>query len=237
MKPCPPNGPSPQPPACTLSASAAQFTITPVRIFMAPKDRAVAVTVTNESDEEVVMQADLYSWKQKADGSDDLVLTEDLILTLPSSSCRRAAARSCACAADAAPAGVQQSYRLIMRESPRPARRPQSSCRSRWPSRCRCSSARPASSGTCSAASSAAARPGARPLQQHGDRLHPVRAVEVCDDKGARLAAGLRRLPPADDQARFDIKRAEGRFRRQGQSCRWRWTTAPCSPSTATLPE
>jgi hypothetical protein len=44
----------------------------PVRIFMAPRDRATAVTVTNEGDDELVMQADIYTWKQKPDGTDDL---------------------------------------------------------------------------------------------------------------------------------------------------------------------
>lgn len=105
--------------ACTLPAGAAQFTITPVRIFMTPRDRAVAVTVTNDSDDEVVMQADLYSWKQKPDGSDDLVLTEDLILTPPILKLAPRARQVVRLARlSAPPAGVQQTYRLIMREVP-----------------------------------------------------------------------------------------------------------------------
>ena len=62
---------------------AAEFTVTPVRIFMTPRDRAVAVTVTNDSDQPIVMQADLYSWKQKPDGTDELAPTEDIILSPP----------------------------------------------------------------------------------------------------------------------------------------------------------
>lgn len=57
---------------------AGQFSVTPVRIFMVPKNKAVAVTITNESNEELVMQADLYLWKQKPDGQDDLTLTEEM---------------------------------------------------------------------------------------------------------------------------------------------------------------
>ena len=64
-------------------AWAGQFSVTPVRIFMATKDRAVAVTITNEGDEQLVMQADLYLWKQKPDGQDDLTLTEDMFLSPP----------------------------------------------------------------------------------------------------------------------------------------------------------
>src|SRR5207253_8331162 len=40
-------------------AFAATFTVTPVRIYMKPQDRAVAVTITNESDTPVLLQADL----------------------------------------------------------------------------------------------------------------------------------------------------------------------------------
>lgn len=62
---------------------AGPFSITPVRIYMTPKDKAVAVTITNEGDEELVMQADVYVWKQKPDGEEELVLTEDLLLSPP----------------------------------------------------------------------------------------------------------------------------------------------------------
>jgi fimbrial chaperone protein len=105
--------------ACAFPAGAAQFTITPVRIFMTPKDRAVAVTVTNDSDEEVVMQADLYSWKQRPDGSDDLQLTEDLILTPPILKLAPRARQVVRLARlSPPPAGQQQTYRLVMREIP-----------------------------------------------------------------------------------------------------------------------
>ena len=69
--------------AVAFSSTAAEFTVTPVRIFMTPRDRAVAVTITNDGAEEIVMQADLYNWKQSPDGTDQLVLTEDLVLSPP----------------------------------------------------------------------------------------------------------------------------------------------------------
>lgn len=65
------------------SVFAGTFSVTPVRIFMEPRDRATAITITNEGDEELVMQADLYEWKQKPDGEDDLKLTEDMFLSPP----------------------------------------------------------------------------------------------------------------------------------------------------------
>ncbi|MEO6118445.1 MAG: fimbria/pilus periplasmic chaperone [Methylotenera sp.] len=64
-------------------AWAGVFSVTPVRIYMTPKDRAVAVTITNDGDTELIMQADLYQWKQKPDGQDELTLTEDMFLAPP----------------------------------------------------------------------------------------------------------------------------------------------------------
>ncbi len=62
---------------------AGPFSVNPVRIFMTPKDKAVAVTITNEGDDELVMQADLYLWKQKPGGEDELELTDDLLMSPP----------------------------------------------------------------------------------------------------------------------------------------------------------
>lgn len=105
--------------ACTLPVHAAQFTITPVRIFMTQRDRAVAVTIVNEGDEPVVMQADLYTWKQKPDGSDELELTEDLILTPPILKLEPRGRQVVRLARLAPPPGdVQQTYRMIVREIP-----------------------------------------------------------------------------------------------------------------------
>lgn len=105
--------------ASALPVHAAQFTITPVRIFMNQRDRAVAVTIVNESDEPVVMQADLYTWKQKPDGSDDLQLTEDLILTPPILKLAPKARQVVRLARlSPPPGGVQQTYRMIVREIP-----------------------------------------------------------------------------------------------------------------------
>jgi fimbrial chaperone protein len=64
-------------------AQAGEFTISPIRIYMNPEDRAVAVTITNESDEPLVMQADLYTWSQDAAGEEVLELSEELFLSPP----------------------------------------------------------------------------------------------------------------------------------------------------------
>ncbi|MBI2770307.1 MAG: molecular chaperone [Burkholderiales bacterium] len=108
------------------AALAAEFSVTPVRIFMEAKDRAIAVTVANEGTEEVVMQADLYTWKQKPGGEDDLVLTEDMILSPPILKLAPKTRQVVRLARlSAQPVGEQLTYRMIVREIPeaRPASR------------------------------------------------------------------------------------------------------------------
>jgi len=64
-------------------AMAGIFSVTPVRVYMASHERAAAITVTNEGDDELVMQTDIYQWQQTMDGKDLLVLSEDLIMSPP----------------------------------------------------------------------------------------------------------------------------------------------------------
>ena len=103
-------------------AFAATFTVTPVRIYMKPQDRAVAVTITNESDTPVLLQADLYTWTQKADGTDETVLTEDLVLSPPIIKLA-AKGRQVVRLARLKPADQkrQLTYRMILREVPEAA--------------------------------------------------------------------------------------------------------------------
>ncbi len=86
---------------------------------MAPRDRATAVTITNEGDDELVMQADIYSWKQKPDGSDELALSEDLILSPPILKIPGKSRQVVRLAMVSPPAATQQlTYRMILREIP-----------------------------------------------------------------------------------------------------------------------
>ena len=86
---------------------------------MSPRDRAVAVTITNDGDEELVMQADIFSWNQKPTGEDDLVLSEDLILSPPILKLAPKARQVVRLAMVSVPRSPrQQTYRLIIREVP-----------------------------------------------------------------------------------------------------------------------
>jgi fimbrial chaperone protein len=105
--------------AATHCACAGVFSVTPVRIYMTPKDRAVAVTITNEANEPVVLQADLYEWRQSAEGEDQLTLSEDLILAPPILKLGAKAKQVVRLARLQPPdASRQLVYRLILRELP-----------------------------------------------------------------------------------------------------------------------
>lgn len=100
-------------------ASAGVFSVVPVRIFMSPRDRAVAITLTNEGDTPVALQADVNVWRQKPDGTDEETLSEDLILSPPIIKLAPRA-RQVVRLARTAPADLSQqlTYRLTVREVP-----------------------------------------------------------------------------------------------------------------------
>lgn len=101
------------------SVAAGSFSVSPVRIYLQPRDRAVAITVTNEGDTEMVMQAEVFEWKQRADSSDELTPTDDVIMAPP---VLRLApkSRQVLRLANLRPVlpGQQLTYRLFVRELP-----------------------------------------------------------------------------------------------------------------------
>ena len=100
-------------------ASAGVFSVTPVRLYMAPRDRAVAVTLRNEGDTPIVLQADINVWKQALDGTDELVLTDDLILAPPIIKLAPKAQQVVRLALlKPADASRQLTYRMIIQEVP-----------------------------------------------------------------------------------------------------------------------
>ena len=101
------------------SALAGSFSVTPVRIFMEARDRATGITIINEGDTDLVMQAELFEWKQKPDGTDDLRPTQDLVLAPPILRLAKGARQTVRLANLRPPVpGEQLTYRLIVRELP-----------------------------------------------------------------------------------------------------------------------
>lgn len=95
------------------------FSVTPVRVFMTVKDRGVAISLSNEGDTVIALQADISVWRQKSDGTDELVLTEDLILSPPILKLAPNARQVVRLALLTPPDATRQlTYRMLVREVP-----------------------------------------------------------------------------------------------------------------------
>jgi fimbrial chaperone protein len=108
------------------AAVAGSFSVSPVRIYMQSRERATAITIVNEAETELVMQAELFHWKQKPDGTDELTPTDDLVLAPP---ILKLAPKSRQVVRLAnlrpVPPGEQRTYRMIVREIPEAAQAPE----------------------------------------------------------------------------------------------------------------
>lgn len=65
------------------AACAGSFMVSPVRIFMSLRDRAVALEVTNTGAASVTLRAELNAWTQTTAGEDQLAPTDDIVLSPP----------------------------------------------------------------------------------------------------------------------------------------------------------
>lgn len=84
---------------------------------MEPTDRAIAVTISNESDEPLTMQVDLYSWSQTETGEEVLELSEDIFMSPPVMTLQGRERQVVRLARlSSAPPPEQLTYRLIARE-------------------------------------------------------------------------------------------------------------------------
>lgn len=100
-------------------ALAGAFSVTPVRIFMGARDRAVAVTLVNEGDLPVTLQAELVQWQQDKQGQELLEPTDDLVLSPPIIELAPQSRQVVRLARLSPPDLERQlTYRLIVREVP-----------------------------------------------------------------------------------------------------------------------
>jgi fimbrial chaperone protein len=108
-------------------AESGVFNVSPVRMYMGPRDRTIAVTVTNGSDSEAVIQAEAFEWSQTPEGQDQLKPSDDLVLAPPIIKLPPRG-RQVVRLAMVAPrdASRQLTYRIIMREVPEALPRPAS---------------------------------------------------------------------------------------------------------------
>lgn len=105
---------------CAGSQSlAGAFSVSPVRVFLEPRDRAAALTLVNGADAEVVLQADVMRWSQDTDGQDRLEPSDDLLVSPPILKLPPRSRQVVRLARLIAPdLQRQQTYRLLLREVP-----------------------------------------------------------------------------------------------------------------------
>lgn len=63
------------------AAMAGGFSVSPVRLFFGEKDRAVALRLSNESDQPLSLVTEVRAWSQDAQGQDRLEVSDDLIVS------------------------------------------------------------------------------------------------------------------------------------------------------------
>lgn len=102
-------------------AASATFTVSPVRIYLQARERAAAVTLSNDGDSELLIEAQLFQWRQTPEGADELTPTQDLLLAPP---VLKLAPRSRQVLRLAnlkpVPPDRQLTYRMVVREVPSP---------------------------------------------------------------------------------------------------------------------
>lgn len=103
------------------AATAAQLGIAPVYVHMAPGQRAAALTVTNEGDEPAAFQIRAYVWRQTPEVADDLVPTEELLVSPPLGKLEPGAQQVVRLVLRQPPTEREASYRILLDEIPPPA--------------------------------------------------------------------------------------------------------------------
>lgn len=106
-----------------LTAHAANFVVSPVRVGLSPTQTSAALTVTSETtDEPVVVELRTIAWSQK-DGEDIYMPTSELIATPPIFHLEPGASQVIRVALRRPPASNQETaYRLLLREVPPPSK-------------------------------------------------------------------------------------------------------------------
>jgi len=103
-------------------AQAASFTVSPVRVALSPAQKTVALTVTNNGSEPVVVQSQVQGWSQQ-DGEEIYTPTSDVLATPPIFTVQGGASQIIRIGLRKQPdSSDEQAYRLFLREVPGPPR-------------------------------------------------------------------------------------------------------------------
>jgi fimbrial chaperone protein len=105
------------------TAHAGNFSVSPVRVYVAHNERAASLTIVNTGDTELAIDTELFDWKQKPGGAFDLKPTDDLIVAPPQMRIPAKGRQVIRVARVLASSQQEQkTYRILVRELPQAAR-------------------------------------------------------------------------------------------------------------------
>ena len=105
---------------CADNLSAADFTVSPVRVFIAPGKKAEIVTIKNNSDENLTVQMSSFLWEQDAEAKDVLTPTEEVIFFPRIFTVKGKEERILRLGVKFPATDVEKTYRIFIHEVPEP---------------------------------------------------------------------------------------------------------------------
>ena len=99
---------------------AADFSVTPVRIFFAPGETTGYFTVSNNAEETLSLQLSAVSWSQDSEGTDVFEPTAELIVFPRIFSLKGKEERIVRVGVKVPPGEMEQAYRVFLEEMPEP---------------------------------------------------------------------------------------------------------------------
>jgi fimbrial chaperone protein len=99
---------------------AAEFSVSPVRIYLDSARQIETVTVSNASNDELTLQVSFFEWSQDEQAKDVYSPTEDIVVFPKMLSVRKGEDRVLRVGARVPPGGKEKTYRIYLEEIPRP---------------------------------------------------------------------------------------------------------------------
>jgi fimbrial chaperone protein len=96
----------------------AAITLTPVQVELTPAKKSELIAVTNDSDDPLRLQVEVFAWDQRPDGETQLDPTKDILAFPPLLSLSAHETKNIRVGTTAAPGTAEKSYRMTVQELP-----------------------------------------------------------------------------------------------------------------------
>jgi fimbrial chaperone protein len=96
----------------------AAITLTPVQVELSPAKQSELIAVTNDSDDPLRLQVEVFAWDQRTDGETDLQPTKDILAFPPLLALAAHETKRIRVGSTASPGPAEKSYRMSVQELP-----------------------------------------------------------------------------------------------------------------------